>query len=67
VLAGSALLSGVFAIVFGILYPFGGIVETTAAVLFSFWFLACLTLAIRAIRGGALNTRCHHVNWTWWR
>jgi uncharacterized membrane protein len=51
VLAGSALMSGVFALVFGILYPFGGILETTAVVVFGLWFLTCLTLAIRAIRG----------------
>jgi uncharacterized membrane protein len=60
VLAGSALMSGVFAIVFGILYPFGGIVETTAVVVFGLWFLACLTLAIRAIRG---DDMVHHRRW----
>ena len=57
VLAGSALNSGVFALVFGILYRFGGVLETTAVVVFGLWFLACLTLAIRAIRG---DDMVHH-------
>jgi hypothetical protein len=34
--------------------------ETTAAVIFSLWFLACLTLAIRAIRG---DDMVHHRRW----
>jgi uncharacterized membrane protein len=60
VLAGAALMSGVFALVFGILYPFRGIVETAAVVVFGLWFLACLILAIRAIRG---DDMVHHRRW----
>jgi hypothetical protein len=60
VLAGSALLSGLFALVFGILFPFGGPVEVAAVVVFGLWFLACLTLAIRAIRR---DDMFHHRRW----
>jgi predicted membrane protein DUF2306 len=59
-LAGSALLSGVFALIFGILFPFGGVIEVSAAVVFGLWFLACLILAIRAIRG---DDMFHHRRW----
>ena len=59
-LAGSALLSGIFALAFGILFPFGGIIEVTAVVVFGLWFLTCLTLAIRAIRG---DDMVHHRRW----
>jgi Predicted membrane protein (DUF2306) len=47
VLVGTALLSGVFAIVIGILFPFGGIVQGAAAVVFGLWFITCLILAVR--------------------
>jgi uncharacterized membrane protein len=60
VLVGSALLSGVFAIVFGIFFPFGGIVQGTAAVVFGVWFIACLVLAARAIRR---DDMFHHRRW----
>ena len=59
-LAGSALLSGILALIFGILYPFGGIIEVGAVVVFGVWFLTCLTLAIRAIRG---DDMVHHRRW----
>ena len=48
--AGSAILSGVFALVFGIFYPYGGLGESSATVVFGVWFLVCLVLALRAIR-----------------
>jgi uncharacterized membrane protein len=60
VLVGSALLSGVFAIAIGIFFPFGGIVQGTAAVVFGLWFIACLILAVRAIRR---DDMVHHRRW----
>jgi uncharacterized membrane protein len=60
VLVGTALLSGVFAIVIGILFPFGGIVHGAAAVVFGLWFITCLILAVRAIRR---DDMFHHRRW----
>jgi uncharacterized membrane protein len=60
VLFGSALLSGVFALVIGILFPFGGIIHGAAAVVFGLWFIACLILAVRAIRRDDI---VHHRRW----
>ena len=45
-----ALVSGVFALLFGIRFAWGGTVESMAAVVFGAWFIACLVLAFRAIR-----------------
>jgi uncharacterized membrane protein len=45
-----ALLSGVLALVFGLLHPWGGWLEASAALVFGAWFVACLVLAFRAIR-----------------
>jgi uncharacterized membrane protein len=59
-LAGSAILAGIFALVFGILFPFGGIFESSATVVFGAWFLTCLALAIRAIRR---DDMFHHRRW----
>lgn len=50
VLLTCALFSGVFALLFGIRFAWGGIVESMAAVVFGVWFIACLVLALRAIR-----------------
>ena len=52
VLLSAALLSGVFAIVFGVLFPYGGLGETAATVVFGAWFLRCLVSAFRTIRQG---------------
>jgi uncharacterized membrane protein YozB (DUF420 family) len=46
----AGLLSGVFAIAFGSLHAWGGIIEALAAVLFGTWFIVCLVTAYRAIR-----------------
>ncbi|MGH3386012.1 MAG: DUF2306 domain-containing protein [Nocardioidaceae bacterium] len=51
VLLSCALLSGVFAIVFGARFAFGGVGESAATLVFGLWFLTCLLLAFRAIRG----------------
>jgi uncharacterized membrane protein len=50
VLVGAATISGVFALIFGGRFAFGGLPEASAAVIFGLWFLTCLVLAVRAIR-----------------
>ena len=50
VLLSCALLSGTFALVFGIPFAWGGGLEASATVVFGAWFVACLVLAFRAIR-----------------
>jgi uncharacterized membrane protein len=60
VLVGSALLSGVFAVVIGLSFPFGGIIHGAAAVTFGLWFILCLILAVRAIRRDDIY---HHRRW----
>lgn len=60
VLVAAAMLSGVFAIVFGLLFSFGGAGEAAAAVVFGCWFLACLVAAFRAVRRGDI---VHHRRW----
>lgn len=46
----AGLLSAIFAIAFGIPYAFGGLGESSAAVVFSIWMIVCLVLAFRAIK-----------------
>lgn len=60
VLATAGMISGVFAVIFGSLYAFGGLAEASAAVVFSLWFLTCLVLAVRAIRRDDI---VHHRRW----
>lgn len=50
VLLSCALLSGTLALIFGLLHPWGGALEASAAMVFGAWFVACLVLAFRAIR-----------------
>lgn len=50
VLAGAGMLSGIFALIFGGLFSYGGLAEASATLVFGLWFLACLIRAIRAIR-----------------
>ena len=52
VLVTAALLSVVFALLFGLRFPWGGPVESVATAVFGCWFLTCLLLAVRAIRRG---------------
>lgn len=59
-LAAVAMVSGVFALVFGGLFAFGGRPEALAAVVFGLWFLVSLVLAVRAIRRGDI---IHHRRW----
>jgi uncharacterized membrane protein len=50
--AGAAMLSGVFALIFGGLFSFGGPPEASASVVFSGWLLVTVVLAVHAIRRG---------------
>ena len=51
------LVSGVFALAFGVPFSYGGAWQSLAAAVFGSWFLVSLLLAYRAIRGG--NVRMH--------
>ena len=46
----AGLLSGVFALVFGGLHPYGGDGQAAAALVFGTWFVLCLILGFGAIR-----------------
>jgi len=59
-LLAAGLLSGVFALALGSVFPFGGPAEMSATVLFGIWFLLCLTLAFRSIRA---DDMVHHRRW----
>ena len=59
VLVGAAMISGVFALIFGGRFSYGGWLEASAAVVFGLWFLTCLVLAVRAIR-----PRRHRASWS---
>jgi uncharacterized membrane protein len=50
VLVTAAIVSIVFALLFGLRFPWGGDVEALATAVFGCWFLVCLLLAVRAIR-----------------
>lgn len=52
ILVSAGLLTGVFALVFGLQHPYGGAGQAAATGVFGTWFVACLTLAFRAIRRG---------------
>ena len=51
------LVSGVFALAFGVPFSFGGAWQSLAAAVFGSWFLVALVLAFHAIRGR--NVRMH--------
>ena len=59
-LVGLGLLSGVFALAFGIPHSFGGAGQAWATVVFGSWFLGCLALGLRAIRAKDPN---QHRRW----
>jgi hypothetical protein len=50
ILLTAGLLNGVFAIVFGVLFSYGGAGEAAATVVFGGWFVGCLVAAFRAVR-----------------
>jgi uncharacterized membrane protein len=60
VLVTAALISISLALIFGIRFPWGGTPEALATAVFGCWFLACLLLAVRAIRGDEVPT---HRRW----
>lgn len=60
VLLASALVAGVFALVFGVPQAWGGAPEAAATVVFGCWFLVCLVLAFLAIRRQDVR---HHRRW----
>jgi uncharacterized membrane protein YozB (DUF420 family) len=53
----AGFVTGAFAIAVGVLFPFGGVIEASASVVFGVYFLVALGLAFRAIRSG--NERMH--------
>jgi uncharacterized membrane protein len=52
VLLAAGLITGLLAVALGLAFPFGGLAELSATVLFGAWFLGCLLLAFRAVRAG---------------
>lgn len=50
VLVAAGITAGVFAIVFGTLFPFGGLLEASATVVFGAYFVTALVTALIAIR-----------------
>jgi uncharacterized membrane protein YozB (DUF420 family) len=54
---GAGLLSGVFALIFGVPHAFGGMGQAAATAVFGVWFLAVLCLAFAEIRHG--DVRMH--------
>lgn len=60
VLVTAALISISLALIFGLRFPWGGTPEALATAVFGCWFLACLVLAVRAIRRDEVPT---HRRW----
>ena len=52
------MISGVFALIFGSLFSFGGLPEASAAVVFGLWYLSCL---VRSAIGR--DVIVHHRRW----
>jgi hypothetical protein len=48
----AGIIAGIFAIMFGILFPFGGPLEASATVMFGGYFVTALVPAVLAIRDG---------------
>lgn len=51
-LVAAGLVSGIFALVFGLPHAFGGLWEAVATAIFGTWFMACLVTAFVFIRRG---------------
>ena len=60
VLLSFALVTGVLAVVFGLFFSWGGVLEASASLIFGVWFVACLVLAFLAIRR---NDVSQHRRW----
>jgi cytochrome bd-type quinol oxidase subunit 1 len=56
----AGVMAGVFAIVFGTLFAFGGLFEASATVVFGAYFVTALVIAFIAIRGGDVT---RHRRW----
>ena len=56
----AGLAAGAYGVVFGVLYPWGGVGETTATVVFGAYFVAALLLAYRGVRRGDI---AQHRRW----
>jgi uncharacterized membrane protein len=56
----AGVISGVFAIAFGLFFSWGGTPQAAASVVFGAWFLFSLGSAYRAIRAGVIRT---HRRW----
>jgi hypothetical protein len=54
------IIAGIFAILFGALYSFGGVLEASATVVFGGYFITALVTAFLAIRGGDVT---RHRRW----
>lgn len=60
VLLALGLTSGILGIVVGIVFPYGGLLETSASVVFGAYFVTALVVAFVAIRGGDVT---RHRRW----
>lgn len=60
VLLPAGVVAGVFAFVFGILFPFGGIVEASATAVFAVYFVTALTIAFLAVKNSDIT---RHRRW----
>ncbi len=60
VLIPAGITAGIFAIVFGTLFPFGGLSEASATVVFGIYFVTALVTAFVAIKGGDVT---RHRQW----
>jgi hypothetical protein len=52
----AGIIAGIFAIMFGILFPFGGLLEASATVAFGGYFVTALVPAFLAIRDGDVTS-----------
>lgn len=59
-LAAAALASGLLALLFGLVAPWGGVWEASATLVFGSWFVWCLARGVHAIRSGDVAT---HRRW----
>ena len=48
----TGILSGVFGVIFGFFFSFGGLAEASASVVFGTWFVVALSLAYSYVRAG---------------
>ncbi|HEY3893735.1 MAG TPA: DUF2306 domain-containing protein [Pseudonocardiaceae bacterium] len=56
----AGVVAGVFAFVFGMLFPFGGVVEASATAVFAVYFVTALIIAFLAVKNGDIT---RHRRW----